>query len=53
MQKKNSIARKGEEFGFIKFGSRVDIYLPLDTFILIKKGEKVIGGKTVISIIPQ
>ncbi|ACX84025.1 phosphatidylserine decarboxylase [Blattabacterium sp. (Periplaneta americana) str. BPLAN] len=51
--KKNSIARKGEEFGFIKFGSRVDIYLPLDTFILIKKGEKVIGGKTVISIIPQ
>ncbi|WP_185854648.1 phosphatidylserine decarboxylase family protein [Blattabacterium cuenoti] len=51
--KKNSLARKGEEFGFIKFGSRVDIYLPLDAFILIKKGEKVIGGKTVISIIPQ
>ncbi|WP_185859721.1 phosphatidylserine decarboxylase family protein [Blattabacterium cuenoti] len=50
--KKNSLARKGEEFGFIKFGSRVDIYLPLDIIILVKKGEKVIGGKTVISVIP-
>ncbi|WP_185862533.1 phosphatidylserine decarboxylase family protein [Blattabacterium cuenoti] len=51
--KKNSLARKGEEFGFIKFGSRVDIYLPLDILILVKKGEKVVGGKTVISVIPQ
>ncbi|WP_185849619.1 phosphatidylserine decarboxylase family protein [Blattabacterium cuenoti] len=51
--KENSLARKGEEFGFIKFGSRVDIYLPLDILILVKKGEKVVGGKTVISITQQ
>ncbi|WP_238784249.1 phosphatidylserine decarboxylase family protein [Blattabacterium cuenoti] len=50
--KKGSLVRKGEEFGFIKFGSRVDVYLPLKSTILIKKGEKVIGGKTKISIIP-
>ncbi|MDR1804781.1 MAG: phosphatidylserine decarboxylase family protein [Flavobacteriales bacterium] len=49
--KKNFLAKKGEEFGFIKFGSRVDIYLPLKSIIIIKKGEKVIGGKTIISII--
>ncbi|WP_185851864.1 phosphatidylserine decarboxylase family protein [Blattabacterium cuenoti] len=50
--KKGIFARKGEEFGFIKFGSRVDIYLPLNSTILIKSGEKVIGGETKISIIP-
>ncbi|AWU43663.1 phosphatidylserine decarboxylase family protein [Blattabacterium sp. (Cryptocercus kyebangensis)] len=50
--KENYLAKKGEEFGFIKFGSRIDIYLPLDSIIFIKKGEKVIGGETIISIIP-
>lgn len=33
------IARKGAEFGFIKFGSRVDIFLPLDAKILCKVGD--------------
>jgi phosphatidylserine decarboxylase len=32
-------ARKGAEFGFIKFGSRVDIFLPLDAKILCKVGD--------------
>ncbi|AWU44235.1 phosphatidylserine decarboxylase family protein [Blattabacterium punctulatus] len=50
--KENCLAKKGDEFGFIKFGSRIDIYLPLDSIIFIKKGEKVIGGETIISIIP-
>ncbi|WP_185872049.1 phosphatidylserine decarboxylase family protein [Blattabacterium cuenoti] len=50
--KKNSIVKKGEEFGFIKFGSRVDLFLPLNSIILVKKGEKVSGGETLISIIP-
>ena len=39
----------GEEIGFIKFGSRVDIFLPLGTEILVKIGEKVIGGKSVMA----
>ncbi len=50
--KKNSIVKRGEEFGFIKFGSRVDVFLPLNSIILVKKGEKVTGGETKISIIP-
>ncbi|WP_202985482.1 phosphatidylserine decarboxylase family protein [Blattabacterium cuenoti] len=50
--KEGFFVKKGEEFGFIKFGSRVDIYLPLNSILLIKNGEKVIGGKTKISIIP-
>ena len=35
--------------GFIKFGSRVDIYLPLDTEIYVKIGDKTVGGVTEIA----
>lgn len=40
---------QGDEFGFIKFGSRVDIYLPLTAQIRVKAGDKTFGGKTVIA----
>lgn len=38
-----------EHMGFIKFGSRVDIYLPLDTEIFVKIGDKTQGGITEIA----
>jgi len=40
---------QGAEFGFIKFGSRVDLYLPLDSKVEVNIGEKVKGGQTVIA----
>lgn len=40
--------RQGEEFGFIQFGSRVDLFLPLGTPINVRIGDKVQGGITVI-----
>ena len=40
---------QGEEFGFIKFGSRVDIFVPLDTEVKVQIGEKVKGGQTIIA----
>lgn len=40
---------QGQEFGFIKFGSRVDIFLPLDAKITVKIGEVTKGGRTVIA----
>ncbi len=36
--------RQGEELGFIKFGSRVDLFLPVGTDIRVKKGDRVKGG---------
>lgn len=39
---------QGSEFGFIKFGSRVDLFLPLGTEINVKIGDKVTGGITVL-----
>jgi phosphatidylserine decarboxylase len=40
---------QGDEFGFIKFGSRVDIFLPLGTKVNVKIGDKTTGGKTIIA----
>ena len=40
--------RQGEDFGFIKFGSRVDLFLPLGTELEVELNQKVKGNKTVI-----
>lgn len=42
-------AKAGHEFGFIKFGSRMDVFLPLDTEIVCKIGDKTKGGIDVIA----
>lgn len=42
-------AKAGHEFGFIKFGSRMDVFLPLDTEIICKIGDKTTGGLDVIA----
>jgi len=39
---------QGKDAGFIKFGSRVDLYLPIGTEVQVKLGEKAIGNKTII-----
>ncbi|MCF6199732.1 MAG: phosphatidylserine decarboxylase [Hyphomicrobiaceae bacterium] len=39
----------GERFGLIRFGSRVDVYLPVGTVPLVAVGQKAIGGETVIA----
>lgn len=41
--------KQGEEMGFIKFGSRVDLLLPLDAKINVKIGDKPKGGVTVVA----
>lgn len=47
--KENVQAKLGYEFGFIKFGSRIDIFVPVDTVINVKIGDKTIGGVTEIA----
>jgi phosphatidylserine decarboxylase len=41
--------KKGERFGMIRFGSRTEVYLPLDATVLVKVGDRVVGGVTVIA----
>ncbi|MBM3402974.1 MAG: phosphatidylserine decarboxylase family protein [Bacteroidetes bacterium] len=47
--KEGEPAVQGEEFGFIKFGSRVDVFLPLGTEVKVGLGEVVKGGITVLA----
>lgn len=42
--KEGDQAKAGDEYGFIKFGSRLDVFLPLGTKILINVGDKTLGG---------
>lgn len=44
---------QGEDAGFIKFGSRVDIFLPLDSKICVELNQKVIGARTCIAMLPS
>lgn len=46
------VLARGERFGLIRFGSRVDLYLPLDTKLVIAKGQKVRAGETVLGYLP-
>lgn len=39
---------RGQRFGLIRFGSRVDLFVPKEIELLIKKGDKVVGGRTII-----
>ena len=48
---KNQMCQQGNELGFIKFGSRVDVFLPLDTKINVKLKQKVKGSQTIIGIL--
>jgi len=43
---------RGERFGFIRFGSRVDVYLPLDSRPRVALGDKVKAGATVLAELP-
>ena len=41
--------RAGERYGLIRFGSRVDVYLPTGVAPLVVVGQRVIGGETVLA----
>ena len=45
----NKACHLNEHMGFIKFGSRVDMFLPLDAEIFVTTGEKTVGNETIIA----
>lgn len=45
--------QQGDDAGFIKFGSRVDLLLPLDSVITVKVNQKVVGAKTCIATVAE
>ena len=47
----NDIIEQGQRIGMIRFGSRVDVTIPHDFEIIVRKGERVLAGKTIIATI--
>lgn len=45
--------KQNTEFGFIKFGSRVDVFLPLGSDVKVKIGDMVSGSQTVLAALPK
>ena len=43
------LLQRGERVGLMKFGSRMDVFLPTDAEVLAKVGEHVVGGETIIA----
>ncbi|MBN2662906.1 MAG: phosphatidylserine decarboxylase family protein [Bacteroidales bacterium] len=52
--KVNDNVHQDQELGFIKFGSRLDVFLPLNSIVKVNIGDKVVGGLTVLAdLIPE
>ncbi|MDF2432904.1 MAG: phosphatidylserine decarboxylase [Mucilaginibacter sp.] len=51
--KEGDQVQQGQQFGFIKFGSRVDVFLPLGSEIKVELGQVVKGGRTVLAELPE
>ncbi len=50
-KKPGDFVEQGTEYGFIRFGSRVDVFLPLDAKVLVELGINPVGGETVLATI--
>ena len=51
--KKGDCVETGQRFGLIRFGSRLELYLPADSTLTVKKGEKVKAGQTIIGYLSE
>ncbi len=50
--KPGDVLAPGQRFGIMKFGSRMDVFLPLSATLLVNEGDKVVGGVTAVATLP-
>ncbi|MGI9064194.1 MAG: phosphatidylserine decarboxylase [Pseudonocardiaceae bacterium] len=50
--REGDVVHAGETFGLIRFGSRVEVYLPAGTDVVVRPGQRTIGGETVLGTLP-
>lgn len=51
--KANDVLTRGQRYGFIRFGSRVDVYLPPNATVKVSIGDKVSATTTILAVLPQ
>jgi len=49
---KGDLLVRGSRYGLIRFGSRLDVYLPRETEVRVKMGDKTVAGETVLGMLP-
>ena len=49
VEQKNDAMLRGERISLIQFGSRVDVYLPMNAKVKVQLGDRVVGGLTVLA----
>ena len=52
-KKAGDVVARGEQVGLIRFGSRTDIFLPKGSALMVKVGDRVSGGSSVIAHLPR
>lgn len=50
--KKGDEVKRGERYGLIRFGSRLDVYLPKSADVRVTMGDKTVAGETILGILP-
>jgi phosphatidylserine decarboxylase len=50
--KAGDVVKRGQRMGLIKFGSRVDVLMPADVELKVRKGDRVVGGVSVLGVLP-
>jgi phosphatidylserine decarboxylase len=50
--KTGDVVQRGQRMGMIKFGSRVDVLMPADVELRVKPGDRVVGGVSVLGVLP-
>ena len=45
--------RRGARYGLIRFGSRTDVWLPLESELRVMRGDRVRGGSSVLAMLPE
>lgn len=51
--REGDVVAAGDRFGVMKFGSRMDVFLPSGAAIHVKAGDRVVGGVSVIAVLPE
>jgi phosphatidylserine decarboxylase len=49
--REGDIVTRGQRFGIMKFGSRIDLFVPADARIAVKPGDRVVGGETTLAML--
>jgi len=49
--KEGQVLERGERIGLMKFGSRMDVFLPTDATLVVSAGDRAVGGETVLAML--